>query len=276
MERKRARPRPRPAAEPLGDRARPSRQAIVVLAHRDDTGTGPGANDNASGTAALVELARGYALSSTPNGQVRTGHTIVFLSTDGGAFGGLGALRFARRPPFPVVATINLDAIGGPGDPRIEVAGDSPRSPAASLVETAARRLQEQTGRPPGRASILAQLVDLGFPFTLYEQGPFVARGIPAVTLTTAGARPPDAFTDRSSALSTDNLGAIGRATQQLIGSLDQGLELAQGTTTFVWAGERHPLLVPASQDTRPPSVASRLRRTICERGRRPGSAKQP
>ena len=34
------------------------------MAHRDDPGDGPGANDNATGTAALVELARGYALST--------------------------------------------------------------------------------------------------------------------------------------------------------------------------------------------------------------------
>src|SRR5207248_10304275 len=53
----------------------------------------------------------------------------------------------------------------------------------------------------------------------------------------TAGARPPDAFTDR--AVSTTRLGELGRAAQQLVGSLDQGLELAQGTTTFVWAGGR-------------------------------------
>src|SRR5205823_4774224 len=38
-----------------------SPRAIVVAAHRDDTGAGPGADDNASGTAALVELARAYA-----------------------------------------------------------------------------------------------------------------------------------------------------------------------------------------------------------------------
>src|SRR4051794_36719764 len=41
-----------------------SPDAIVVMAHRDDTGAGPGADDNASGTAALVELARNYAQSS--------------------------------------------------------------------------------------------------------------------------------------------------------------------------------------------------------------------
>lgn len=215
-----------------------SRRAIVVMAHRDDTGAGPGLNDDASGTAALVELARGYARGSAgASSGVRTAHTIVFLSSDGGAYGGLGAARFAAHAPFPVVATIDLTAIGGKGAPRIEIGGDTPRSPAAALVQTAARRLTEQTGRPPRRASPIAQLVDLGFPLTLYEQGPFVARGIPAVTITTAGARPPDAFTDRT--LSTAKLTAIGKATQQLIGSLDQGLELAQGTTTYVWTGGR-------------------------------------
>jgi Peptidase family M28 len=217
-----------------------SSAAIVVMAHRDDTGAGPGANDDASGTAALVELARGYAQASTPAAQrVRSAHTIVFLSTDGGSFGGLGALRFAERSPFHVVATINLDAIGGNGPPRIVITGDSPRSPAAALVETAAKRLLEQTGYRTRRAGLLPQLIDLGFPFTLYEQGPFVARGIPAITITTAGERPPAAFTDRASALDTVRLTGIGRATQGLIGSLDQGLELAQGTTSFVWAGDR-------------------------------------
>jgi hypothetical protein len=161
----------------------------------------------------------------------------VFLSTDGGAFGGLGAAHFAAHPPFHVVATIDLTAIGGPGRPRIELAGDTPRSPPATLVETAARRLLEQSGVPAGRPSVLAQLVDLGFPFTLYEQGPLVARGIPAITLTTAGARPPAAFTDRS--VHEVRLAQVGKAAQQLIGSLDQGLELAQGTTTYVWTGGR-------------------------------------
>jgi len=217
-----------------------SSDAIVVMAHRDDTGEGPGANDDASGTAALVELARGYAQPDTPAAQrVRAAHTIVFLSTDAGSFGGLGAKRFAERSPFHVVATINLAAIGGPGPPRIVIAGDTPRSPAASLVVTAAKRVLEQTGSRPRRTAFLSQLVDLAFPFTLYEQGPFVARGIPAVTLTTAGERPPEAFTDRASALDAARLGAMGRATQELIGSLDQGIELAQGTTSFVWVGDR-------------------------------------
>jgi hypothetical protein len=216
-----------------------SGDAIVVMAHRDDTGAGPGADDDASGTAALVELARGYAQPATHAPSVRAAHTIVFLSTDGGAFGGLGAERFVRNLPFHVLATVNLDAIAGPGRPRLVITGDTPRSPAAALVETVAQRVQEQGGARPVHDSVLDQLIDLAFPFTLYEQGPFVAHGIPAVTLTTAGDRPPVAFTDRVEALRAGRLAALGKAAQETIGSLDQGLELTQGTTSYVWAGDR-------------------------------------
>jgi hypothetical protein len=217
-----------------------SPDAILVVAHRDDSGTGPGANDNASGTAALIELARGYAQPDTLTGQrVRTAHTLVFLSTDGGAFGALGAARFAAKMPFHVVAAIDLDAIASNAPPRIVITGDVARSPAAVLVETAAQRVLEQTSRVARRSGFFGQLIDLGFPFTLYEQGPLVAAGVPAITLTTAGDRPPAAFGDTPRGLDAGRLASIGRASQELIGSLDQGLELAQGTTSFVWAGSR-------------------------------------
>ncbi len=218
--------------------------AIVVMAHRDDSGFGAGANDNASGTAALIELARLYATPSAVGGggaPVSTAHRIVFLSTDGGAVGGIGAARFLARSPYrdSVAATINLDSIAGHALPRLEIAGDEPRSPAANFLGTAAQRLREQTAELPGRVSAAGQLVDLAFPFTLYEQGPFVARGIPAVTITTAGSRPPSASLDRPEELDEPTLGWIGTASQQLLASLDQGLELAQGTTSYVYLGER-------------------------------------
>src|ERR671938_2108767 len=73
-----------------------SPDTIVVMAHRDNLGTSPGANDNASGTAALIELARGYA--NVGGGRRATpAHRILFLSTDGAAFGGLGAEHFAAQ-----------------------------------------------------------------------------------------------------------------------------------------------------------------------------------
>jgi Peptidase family M28 len=221
-----------------------SNQTIVVMAHRDNAGTGPGANDNASGTAALIELARSYAPTTSGAGGGRTigtTNTLVFLSTDGGAFGGLGAAHFARESPYRkrTVAVVNLVALAGSGPPRIEIAGDRPRSPATALVRTAAARVLEQTGRELVRPRAIEQLIDLGFPFTLYEQGPFVGRGISAITLTTAGPRPPSSFTDTPARLNRQRLTEVGRSAQALITSLDQSLELAQGTQSYVFLGSR-------------------------------------
>jgi len=213
-------------------------EVIVVMAHRDDIGVAAGANDNASGTAALIELARAFARpQSAP--RVESARTVVFLSTDGGAFGGLGAAHFIRTSPYRkhIVAVINLDAIAGPGPASLEIGGDRPRSPNASLVATAAARVAEQTGQSPGHVGFLGQLIDLGFPYTLYEQGPFVAEGIPAVTITTGGDRPPSPFGDTLAALDATQLGRLGAAAQQLLGSLNQGLELDPSSSSYVWFG---------------------------------------
>ena len=218
----------------------PSPRAIVFMAHRDNTGHGRGANDNASGTAALVELARAFAPVSDPSGaQAMPAHTVVFVSTDGGAYGGLGAARFAATSRFrdDAVAVVSLDAIAGNGPARLLIAGDEPRSPAPVLVRTAATRILEELGAEPRRPSALEQLLDLGFPFTLGEQGPFVGRGIPALTLTTAGERPAAAFADEQ--LNTKRLGEVGRAAQNLLGSLDAGLELTRETTAYVYFDRR-------------------------------------
>lgn len=217
-------------------------EAIVVMAHRDDTGNGTGANDNASGTAALVELARAYARPATsPSQAVAPEHTIVFLSTDGGAYGALGAKRFAEQSPYRnrVLAVINLDSLAGPDRPRLELAGDQARSPSAALVETAATRIEERSGTQPGRTSMLGQLIDLGFPFSLYEQAPLVGRGIPAVTLTTGANRPAYSFGDSPDRLNGRNLTDLGHAAQDLLSSLDRGLELARGTGSYLYIGQR-------------------------------------
>ena len=221
----------------------PSRHAIVVMAHRDNLGLGPGANDNASGTAALVELARSYAnpVSTVNVPRAAPANTIVFLSTDGGADGGLGAERFAASSRFSdeVIAVINLDSLAGAGAARVQLASDEPRSPSPTLVATVAERVLEQTGDAVRRPSALRQLVDFGFPFTLYEQGPFLARGIPALTLTTADDRPPPAVEDEVDVLDRAQLGRAGLTAQALLGSLDSSLELARGTSSYVYLGER-------------------------------------
>ena len=224
-----------------------SSSAIVVMAHRDNTGIDEGANDNASGTAALLQLARSYANpaagSATPSNvtRARPAHTIVFLSTDGGVLGGAGARWFALHSPTAdhILAVINLDAIAGRRLPRLEFAGDHPRSPSAALVATAAARLRDETGELPLRPGWLRQLVDLGFPFSFYEQAPLVGSGISAVTLTSAGDRPPLAFGDTAARLDVQRLGEIGRASQRLLSSLDESGELAQSTSAYVYLDNR-------------------------------------
>ncbi|MFL6017563.1 MAG: M28 family peptidase [Gaiellaceae bacterium] len=228
-----------------------SPSAIMVVAHRDNTGAGSGANDNASGTAALIELARSYAspagASTAPSTsrRVTPAHTLVFLSTDGGALGGVGAAHFVEHSPLAqdVSSVVDLDAIAGHGPTRLQFAGDKSQFPSSSLLATAAARVLEQGGEPTTRPSALRQLLDLAFPFSAYEQAPFLGRSISAVTLTSAGDRPPTEVGDTPGFLQTPmsraRLGQIGRSAQQLLASLDAGLEFTQGTTTYVWFGAR-------------------------------------
>ena len=214
---------------------------IVVMAHRDDSGIGPGANDNASGVATLIQLARSYGTPVAAPGTRALSplHTLVFVATDGGAFGALGAHRFALTHPGHVLAAIDLAALGGRGPPRLVLTGTEPRLASPGFVETAAQRVVDLSGSRPLRPTALAQLIDLAFPFTLYEQGPLLARGLPALTLTSAGERPPAAFTDRPSQLDALRLGQLGGTAQQLLRWLDSGVELAPGTSSYVYFGPR-------------------------------------
>ena len=218
-----------------------SPDAILFLAHRDNIGVGPGANDNASGTAALIELVRGYGRLGTIAGRPLPQHTLVFLSSDGGAFGGFGAERFASVSPLRnrIRAVVSLDALAGTARPRLEVAGFAPRSPAPALVRTADVRVAAEAGRPPALPGWLTQLVDLGIPFGYGEQAPFLGREISALRLTTAADGGRAADTDAAATLDRAQFARLGRAADSILGSLDGGIELAGGTAGYVYLGSR-------------------------------------
>ena len=110
-----------------------SPQAIVLMSHRDDTGVGPGANDNASGTGAMLELARVYASLGTGSSARRGSGRRTTSSSSPPMEARSSARCLPLRDALPyrnrVLAVVDIDAIAGKGTPALEFAGDAPRSP---------------------------------------------------------------------------------------------------------------------------------------------------
>jgi len=69
-----------------------------------------GADDNASGTSSVLEIAQALALGAVP-----TRRSIVFVAFSAEEQGLLGSLNYCQNPPFPLektVAMVNLDMVG--------------------------------------------------------------------------------------------------------------------------------------------------------------------
>jgi hypothetical protein len=109
-------------------------QAIVVGAHYDHLGLGgetsmapaqvgtvhPGADDNASGTAGAIALARTFAAAGG------TRRTLVFAAFGAEEMGLLGSTHYAGYPPVPLdrtVAMLNFDMIGRLREGKLYVSG---------------------------------------------------------------------------------------------------------------------------------------------------------
>ncbi len=216
-------------------------ETIVLVAHRDNAGANQPLGDNASGTAALIELARGFAPQDEGPDPLPQ-RTLVLVSTDAGAYGGAGAARFAQTSPLAdaAIAVVVLDGLGGRGRPRIAIAGDGPVSPARALVNTASARIREQVGIAPSLSSVPTQLVDLGMPFAAGEQGPFLAHGEAAIAITTSEKSDPAVPAgDPDVPLSVERLGQLGRAAEALVGSLDASVGGPFRTPDSLFFGDR-------------------------------------
>jgi Zn-dependent M28 family amino/carboxypeptidase len=115
-------------------------QYIVVSAHYDHVGVRDGqiyngADDNASGTAALFAIARHF-LRHTPR------HSMVIAAFDGEEAGLVGARAFVRSPPVDRAAlrlNINVDMIGRDPDDVLYVAGTRAFPWLRPIIEEAAK-----------------------------------------------------------------------------------------------------------------------------------------
>lgn len=121
---------------------------VVLSAHMDHVGTGPpdaagdsiynGADDDASGTAALVEVAEAFA--ALPD---RPARSVVFLAVSGEERGLLGSRWFSENPPMPIssiVANLNVDMIARNAPDSIVAIGQEYSSLGALVREIATRR----------------------------------------------------------------------------------------------------------------------------------------
>ncbi len=110
------------------------RQSVVVGAHYDHLGLGwpdvhqgdvgkihPGADDNASGVAVLIELARRLASGWQPQ------RTVVFVAFSGEEAGRLGSIHYVatakRWPARQSIGMINFDTVGRLGSKPLNVLG---------------------------------------------------------------------------------------------------------------------------------------------------------
>jgi Zn-dependent M28 family amino/carboxypeptidase len=140
------------------------KEAIVIGAHYDHLGRGGegslaqkpgevhhGADDNASGVAGMLELARVFTFS-----RPKLRRTIVFIAFSGEEEGLLGSNYYVNNPVVPLtntIAMINMDMIGRSRDRKLVVGGVGTAEGWRPLIEAAnsanAVRVTVNASSPP-------------------------------------------------------------------------------------------------------------------------------
>ncbi|HZU44962.1 MAG TPA: M28 family peptidase [Terriglobales bacterium] len=127
---------------------------VIVGAHYDHLGRGgpdslapsmtgtihPGADDNASGTAGMLELARLFAQRPAAD---RLERGILFMAFAGEELGLLGSEDWVKQPTLPLnraVAMLNMDMIGRIRENKIYIGGVGTGSTFKPLLEEAASK----------------------------------------------------------------------------------------------------------------------------------------
>lgn len=155
-------------------------QTLIYSAHWDHIGVGKpdasgdtifnGALDNASGTAALLELARGFAKGPRPQ------RSVLFLAVTAEEKGLLGSEFYASRPLYPLektVAVINMDGMS-PFVPSRDfgIYGTAKLELLDELKAVAAQRDLRYTPDPKPEAGY----------FFRSDHFSFAKRGVPAIS----------------------------------------------------------------------------------------------
>ena len=133
-------------------------KAVILMAHMDSVPAGPGAGDDGSGVATLLETIRALKAAKSPSR-----HPVLALFTDGEEAGLLGAEAFVKNPYWreQVGVVINVESRGSdgqsllfqtsPGDAKlIDIyARNAPRVATSSLYDEIYKALPNDTDLTP-------------------------------------------------------------------------------------------------------------------------------
>lgn len=165
-----------------GTKAEWAGQSALLTAHYDHLGRGwpdvhagdagkvhPGADDNASGVAVMLELARALAAGDRPQ------RTIAFVAFTGEESGLQGSKHWVEHPVFPLektIGVINLDTVGRLFDKKVSVLATG----TASEWQHIFRGAGFVTGVEP---RLIAEALESS------DQKSFIDKGVPAVQIFT-------------------------------------------------------------------------------------------
>jgi peptidase M28-like protein len=186
-------------------------ETIILGAHHDHFGIQaglvfPGADDNASGTAVVLEIARVLATTGS-----RPKRSLLFLSFAGEEQGLLGSRFYVAHPRYPLSATkamINVDHAGvGNGHIIVGIAKLEKAAAQAAAEKVAAGGKLELYGLFPGGDHV-----------------PFAEAGLPTAAIVTAGSHPDfHQPTDTPGKIKPELLALIARYTLALVWALANG-----------------------------------------------------
>jgi Zn-dependent M28 family amino/carboxypeptidase len=155
-------------------------QTVIYSAHWDHLGVGQpdakgdriynGAVDNATGTAALIELGRAFAKAPQPE------RSVVFINVTAEEKGLLGSEYYASKPLYPLATTagvINMDALDPHGPARnFTISGSARLGLLDDLVAEAKKHNMVYTPDPKPEAGH----------FFRSDHFSFAKRGVPAIS----------------------------------------------------------------------------------------------
>ncbi len=185
---------------------------VIVSAHYDHIGIGfpdasgdsiyNGADDNGSGTTAVLEIAE--AMASLERAPARS---VLFLLVSGEEHGLIGSSYFMAHPAVPLsgmVADINLDMVGR-NDPGEVIGVGLDYTTLGPLAEALARD-REALG-----LTVIPDLVPEEHLFFRSDQLVFACRDVPSLFLTTGGHADYHTLSDEVDRLDTDKIARVAR-----------------------------------------------------------------